>query len=99
MDLRRALDAIREEFGIETRRASATVLIGHPAPHPEVSETEISDTFRRLNSHVNRVEVVTYKELIDNAARAMNGPTRRAPRTRPAQDGPGSAPLAPEPRP
>ncbi|KAB8165350.1 DUF4263 domain-containing protein [Streptomyces sp. 3MP-14] len=91
--------AIREEFGIETRRASATVLIGHPALHPEVSETEISDTFRRLNSHVNRVEVMTYKELIDNAARAMNGPAQRTPRARLAQDGPGSAPLVPEPHP
>lgn len=69
--------AIWEEFGIETRRASATVLIGHPAIQPEVGEEEISDALRRLNSHVNRVEVMTYKELIDNAERVMGGSAQR----------------------
>ncbi|WP_258193246.1 hypothetical protein [Streptomyces sp. MA5143a] len=29
---------IREEVGIETCRAGALVLVGHPAPHPEVPE-------------------------------------------------------------
>jgi hypothetical protein len=62
---------IREEFGIETRRASAVVLIGHPAVQPEVPEEEINEALRTLNTHMNRVEVLTYKELIDNAERSL----------------------------
>ncbi|MGI5530042.1 Shedu anti-phage system protein SduA domain-containing protein [Streptomyces syringium] len=64
---------IRNELGIETRRASAVVLIGHPALQPEVAEEEINEVLRTLNTHVNRVEVVTYKELVDNAERALGG--------------------------
>ena len=37
---------IRAEFGIEARRASATVLIGHPALHPELSEDQINEALR-----------------------------------------------------
>jgi hypothetical protein len=64
---------IRAEFGIEARRASATVLIGHPALHPEIPEDQINETLRALNTHVSRVEVLTYKELIENAERALGG--------------------------
>jgi hypothetical protein len=62
---------IREEFGVETRRASAVVLIGHPLVQPEVPEEIINEALRTLNTHVNRVEVLTYKELIDNAERSL----------------------------
>ncbi|MEU0838144.1 Shedu anti-phage system protein SduA domain-containing protein [Streptomyces sp. NPDC005962] len=62
---------IREEFGIETRRASAVVLIGHPSVQPSVPEASINEALRTLNTHVNRVEVLTYKELIDNAERSL----------------------------
>lgn len=72
---------IRAEFGIEARRASATVLIGHPALHPEIPEDQINEALRTLNTHVGRVEVLTYKELIDNAERALGGPPA-APTTR-----------------
>ncbi len=65
---------IRAEFGIEARRASATVLIGHPALHPEIPEDQVSEALRALNTHVSRVEVLTYKELVDNAERALGGP-------------------------
>ncbi|MFB7196780.1 hypothetical protein [Streptomyces sp. NPDC056240] len=34
-------------------------------------ETEISEALRTFNTHVNRVEVLTYKELLDNAHRAL----------------------------
>ena len=64
---------IRAEFGIEARRASATVLIGHPALHPEIPEDQINEALRTLNTHVGRVEVLTYKELIDNAESALGG--------------------------
>lgn len=62
---------LREEFGIEARRAGAVVLIGHPALQPEVPENEINEALRVFNSHVNRVEVLTYKELLDNAERSL----------------------------
>lgn len=64
---------IRKELGIETRRASAVVLIGHPALQPDVAEEQINEALRTLNTHMSRVEVVTYKELIDNAERALGG--------------------------
>lgn len=66
---------IRAQFGIETRRASATVLIGHPALHPEISEDRINEALRALNAYNARVDVWTYKDLIDNAERALGGPT------------------------
>ncbi|MFE7115923.1 Shedu anti-phage system protein SduA domain-containing protein [Streptomyces sp. NPDC057654] len=62
---------LREELGIETRRASAMVLIGHPSVQPSVPEEVINEALRTLNTHVNRVEVLTYKELVDNAERSL----------------------------
>lgn len=62
---------IREELGLETRRASATVLVGHPAIQSNVPEEKITEALRTLNGHVTRIEVMTYKELIDNAERAL----------------------------
>jgi hypothetical protein len=67
---------IREEIGIETRRASAIVLIGHPAVQPDVPEEAIYETIRTLNTHLARVEVLTYKELVDNAERSIGGPVK-----------------------
>jgi hypothetical protein len=64
---------IRDEIGIETRRASAIVLIGHPAKHPEVPESAVHEALRTLNTHVSRIEVLTYKELLDNAERSIGG--------------------------
>ncbi|MFD8820628.1 Shedu anti-phage system protein SduA domain-containing protein, partial [Streptomyces sp. NPDC059627] len=66
-------DRIRTELGIETRRASALVLVGHPALHPDVPEEEINEALRTFNSHIARVEVLTYKELLDNAERSLAG--------------------------
>ncbi|MFF5406588.1 Shedu anti-phage system protein SduA domain-containing protein [Streptomyces misionensis] len=62
---------IRAEFGIETRRAGALVLLGHPGLHPDVPEEEVGETLRTYNAHVTRVEVLTYKELLDNAERSL----------------------------
>ncbi|MFF7361916.1 Shedu anti-phage system protein SduA domain-containing protein [Streptomyces sp. NPDC008125] len=66
-------DRIRAEFGIEARRASALVLIGHPGLHPDIPETEINEVLRIFNTHLARVEVLTYKELLDNAERSLAG--------------------------
>ncbi|MGW7517510.1 Shedu anti-phage system protein SduA domain-containing protein [Streptomyces sp. NPDC054796] len=64
-------ERIREEFGIDTRRASAVVLIGHPLGQPEVPEEVINEALRTHTAHLSRVEVLTYKELIDSAERAL----------------------------
>lgn len=64
-------ERISREFGIDTRRASAIVLIGHPLGQPEVDEKEINEALRVHTSHLNRVEILTYKELIDSAERAL----------------------------
>ncbi|WP_406630619.1 Shedu anti-phage system protein SduA domain-containing protein [Amycolatopsis sp. WGS_07] len=67
--------AIRAQYGIETRRASALVLIGHPGLHPDLPEETVNDTLRTLNAHTSRVEVLTYKELLDSAERTLRGTT------------------------
>lgn len=64
-------ERISKEFGIDTRRASAIVLIGHPLSQPEVDEREINEALRIHTSHLNRIEILTYKELIDSAERAL----------------------------
>ncbi|WP_405584953.1 hypothetical protein [Streptomyces sp. NBC_01190] len=64
---------LREELGIETRRTSAMVLIGHPSIQPSVPEESVNEALRIFNTHVNRVEVPTYKELVDNAVRSLGG--------------------------
>ncbi|MGI5379197.1 Shedu anti-phage system protein SduA domain-containing protein [Streptomyces sp. CA-251387] len=66
-------ERLRADFGIETRRASALVLVGHPALHPEVPEEEVNEALRTFNAHMTRVEVLTYKELLDNAERSLAG--------------------------
>jgi antiviral defense system Shedu protein SduA len=62
---------IANEFGYDTRRASAIVLIGHPGIHPGVPESDINEAMRTFNTHLSRVEVITYKELLDNARRSL----------------------------
>lgn len=74
---------IMREHGIETRRAGALVLIGHPGLQPEVPEQEVNEALRTLNTHVARVEVLTYKELVDNAERSVGGPVAVARATGP----------------
>ncbi|MFB6931402.1 Shedu anti-phage system protein SduA domain-containing protein [Streptomyces chartreusis] len=63
-----------DQFGIEARRASALVLIGHPAAHKGIPENTVHEVLRVLNSHQTRICVLTYKELIDNAARSLGDP-------------------------
>ncbi|MFE1475958.1 Shedu anti-phage system protein SduA domain-containing protein [Streptomyces cyaneofuscatus] len=64
-------DRISMEFGIDVRRASALVLVGHPLSQPEVDEKDINEALRIHTSHLNRIEILTYKELIDSAERAL----------------------------
>lgn len=69
---------ILAEHGIETRRASATVVIGHPKYlHADYTRDEVADTLRTHNSHLSRIEVITYEALLDSATRmlALSSPT------------------------
>ncbi|MET9927560.1 MULTISPECIES: hypothetical protein [unclassified Streptomyces] len=47
---------IQRELGIETRRASAVVLIGHPAVQPDVPEQDINGALRILLMRLDRRE-------------------------------------------
>jgi len=64
-------DELLEEQGIDTRRASGIVVIGHPRFQPGYGEAEINETLRSHASHLARVDVMTYKELIDSAERSL----------------------------
>lgn len=68
--IERALSEIGITLG--TRRVFATVVIGHPDHVNGRTEAEIEETLRTYNSHLSRVEVVTYKSLLDAAARALH---------------------------
>ena len=65
-------DWVREKFGVDTRRAGATVLIGHPAVQPHIPEEQINEVLRRYNAQHTRVEAITYKELADSAERSLS---------------------------
>lgn len=47
------------------------VLIGHPNFVEGFSGEEIASTLRIYNSHFSRVEVMHYRDLIENAERAL----------------------------
>lgn len=65
-------DWVREKFGVDASRASATVLIGHPAVQPHLPEEQINEVLRMFNTQRTRVEVITYKELADSAERSLS---------------------------
>lgn len=64
--------AVLEQYGVDTRRASATVVIGHPRyAKGSISAQEIAETLRTHNTHTTRIEVITYETLLDSAARML----------------------------
>jgi hypothetical protein len=46
-------------------------VIGHPGLQNEVEEAVIGEALRTYNSHLARIEVITYKQLLDGAERAL----------------------------
>jgi len=65
--------SILADHGIDSRRAFATVIIGHPSfVKGGYTAKEVSDAFRMYNSHLSRIEVLTYQELINSANRALD---------------------------
>lgn len=65
-------DHILTRFKIDTRRATATVLVGHPDfVQGDFTPEDIASTLRIYNSHLSRIEVMHYDDLIKNVERAL----------------------------
>ncbi|MFD7655885.1 Shedu anti-phage system protein SduA domain-containing protein [Actinosynnema sp. NPDC059797] len=62
---------ILERHGIEARRASGTVVIGHPMYDVDFTEQQVDEVLRSYNADRSRIEVVTYKQVIEGARRAL----------------------------
>lgn len=64
----------RNEFGsdYDMRRVFATVVIGHPAHVLDADAHQVEQTVRTYNSHLSRVEVITWAALLDSAQRALD---------------------------
>lgn len=60
------------EFGIDTRRARATVVVGYPDLQQDPTAVEIHATLRIVNSHLGRIEVITYQQLLDRSERVLD---------------------------
>jgi hypothetical protein len=76
MNYLRAFDEQRAEIlaslKIDTRRASVTIVIGHVNFIDEkYTEKDLREALRTYNSHLSRIEVITYDELIDGARRTL----------------------------
>lgn len=80
---------ILAEHAIDTRRASITVVIGSLAfVKNGISARQVAETIRIHNSHVPRIQVTTYDQLIDDAQRAfgLSGPPPDTAGGRPQED-------------
>jgi hypothetical protein len=62
---------ILSAHGIDTRRGGATVVVGHPQYQPELPASEIEEVLRVYNSHLARLEIITYGQLLERAARTL----------------------------
>ena len=60
-------EAIRNEFkGIQTRRAFATVVIGHPRYATTLTGSHLRDTLRTYSSYLTGIQIMTYDQLVDS---------------------------------
>jgi hypothetical protein len=64
--------AIKSDLGIDCRRASATVVVGHPAFVEPFTEQQVCEAIRTYNAHLSRIEVITYADLIQSAERSLS---------------------------
>jgi len=64
---------ILAEFGVECRRAQATVIIGHPDHNhrDDVTPAQVREAIRTYNSHLSRIEVLTYEDVIATARNSI----------------------------
>lgn len=66
------VQGIHYSFGIDARRVSATVVIGHiDYNDEEMTETAFYQTLRTYNGHLSRIEVITYDQLVSSALNAL----------------------------
>jgi hypothetical protein len=63
---------IRDELGLDRRRAFATVVIGHSMHSPDYDRYDMSEFLRIYNSHLSRIEVITYADQLAGADRALD---------------------------
>lgn len=66
--------ALRNELSLDydLRRVFATVVIGHPHHVRSADKHQVIQALRTYNSHLSRVNVVTYEELFDTAERSLH---------------------------
>ncbi|MFI1524453.1 Shedu anti-phage system protein SduA domain-containing protein [Kitasatospora cineracea] len=79
MNYLRSLDEARPsilaDLEIDTRRTSMTVVIGHSKlPGGDFRPEQVAETMRTYSSHLSRITVTTYDQLIDNAQRMLSVP-------------------------
>lgn len=78
MNYQRSLDEQRDhilaEHGIDTRRATMTVVIGSAQHAPRFSVGDIAETVRTHNAGFSRIAIITYDQLIDEAQGLLSGP-------------------------
>ncbi|PNG93448.1 Shedu anti-phage system protein SduA domain-containing protein [Streptomyces malaysiensis] len=77
MNYLRELDEKRPQIlvdlGIDCRRASMTVVVGHSGfVTADASPEEIDEAIRTFNSYLTRISVTTYDRLIENAQRTID---------------------------
>lgn len=59
---------ILTRYRIDTRRTSATVVMGHPQYVSEsITPKEAAERLRTYNTHMTRIEVITYETLLVSA--------------------------------
>ena len=64
-------DRILAELGIDCRRASMTIVIGHAAHVPGIDPKDVAEAIRTRNSGITRIRIVTYDALLDEAERSL----------------------------
>lgn len=63
---------IREKLGVESKRALATVLIGHPAYATEKVKDGVRNTLRTFSSRLVGLEIMTYQELMASVDQTLD---------------------------
>jgi hypothetical protein len=63
---------IMKDLKVDVKRASVTVVIGHTDFSSGFTPEEVHETLRTYNSHLSRIEVITYDELIAGAKQSLD---------------------------
>ena len=79
----RALDEQRSQIladlGVDCRRAFATIIIGSPQHVADIGPDDVREAIRTYNSHLSRIEVLTYDDLVRAAENSVKSFERDAP--------------------